>query len=60
MKWFSIEGIRKEIKRIRWAKKKDLWQSSGEVLLFTVFFGLFFVISEVGVSFFLKLIGIGA
>lgn len=60
LKWFSISGISKEVKRIRWPKRKELFGSSSEVLLFCVAFGVFFVVCELGVTFFLKLIGIGA
>ncbi len=60
LKWFSLSGISKEIKRIRWPKMKDLTENSGEVLLFCFFFGAFFVVAEFVVSFLLKLIGIGA
>ena len=28
LKWFSISGIRKEIKRIRWPKAKELFSNS--------------------------------
>lgn len=59
LKWFSISGIGKEIKRIRWPKKKDLGLNTAEVLIFCVFFGVFFVVCEFLVSFFLRLIGIG-
>ena len=50
LKWFSFSGISKEVKRIRWPKKEELGGNSVEVLIFCAFF----------VSFFLKLIGIGA
>ena len=60
LKWFSISGISKEVKRTRWPKPGNLANSSGEVLLFCLFFGLFFVGSEFLVTLFLKLIGIGA
>lgn len=60
LKWFSISGIAKEVKRIRWPKVKELVRYSSEVLLFCVFFGAFFVLCEFVVSYILKLIGIGA
>lgn len=58
MKWFSIAGIRSEVSRIRWPKGKDLLQSSGKVLLFTVAFALFFTLCEIIASGFLKFVGI--
>lgn len=60
LKWFSLSGIAKEVKRIRWPKTADLTNSSAEVILFCVFFGVFFVACEFVITFFLKLIGIGA
>ena len=42
LKWFSISGIRKEIKRIRWPKAKELFSNSLTVIVFTVLFGIFF------------------
>jgi len=58
--WFSISGIKKETKRIRWPKWKEIGSNTGEVLLFTVFFAVYFVLCELLVTYFLKLIGIGA
>lgn len=60
LKWFSLSGIFTEIKRIRWPKQDEIIHLSSIVLIFIVFFGIFFVISEAAVAFFLKLIGIGA
>ena len=60
LKWFSISGISKETKRVRWPKINDLSFTTAEVLIFCCFFALFFVASEFVVTFFLKLIGIGA
>ena len=57
-KWFSINGINKEIKKIRWPKPKDLLTSSVQVIIFTLFFGLFFVLCELLVSVVLKGIGV--
>ncbi len=59
MKWFSIDGIAKETKRVRWPNTKDLSSNTAEVLLFVLFFGVFFIVCEFGITFFLRLIGIG-
>jgi preprotein translocase SecE subunit len=59
-KTFSWSGIRKEAKRVRWPKRKDTVQNTGEVLIFTVFFALFFVGCDFLVQFLLKVLGIGA
>ena len=65
-RWFSIAGIRKEAKRVRWPKWKTegntagIGQNTGEVLIFTGFFALYFVFCEFIVTFVLRFIGIGA
>ena len=59
LKWFSLSGIFTEIKRIRWPKQNEVLHSSLVVVVFIVFFGAFFVISEATIAFFLRLIGIG-
>ena len=43
MNWFSIDGIVKEIKKIHWPSKKDLLESTVQVIAFTAFFILFFI-----------------
>ncbi|MBQ4343544.1 MAG: preprotein translocase subunit SecE [Erysipelotrichaceae bacterium] len=60
LKWFSLSGISKEIKRIRWPKVKDITEHTGEVLLFVFAFGAFFIASDLIITGILKLIGIGA
>ena len=59
LKWFSLSGIFTEIKRIRWPKQDEVLHSSLVVVVFIVFCGAFFVISEATIAFFLRLIGIG-
>ena len=39
--WFSIKGVRQEIKKISWLSKKELAYNSLVVLLFCFLFGLF-------------------
>lgn len=58
MRWFSLDGIVKEIKKIRWPQKQDLVTNSVQVILFTVFFGLFFIACEFVVSLILKYLGV--
>ena len=60
LKWFSLSGISKEIKRIRWPKTSDLTNHTLEVVLVCVFFGVFFVASEFVITLVLRLLGIGA
>ena len=59
-KTFSPSGIQKEIKRIRWSKAADTATSTGEVIIYTGFFALFFVLCDFIVTFLLRIIGIGA
>ena len=58
LNWLSISGIKKETKRIRWAKNKELFISFKEVMIFIVLFGIFFVLCEFIITFCLKYIGI--
>ena len=57
-KWFSIDGIMTEVKRIRWPKQKEMVKDSTTVIVFTVAFGIFFVIVQALVAAFLRVIGI--
>lgn len=65
-RWFSISGIIKEAKRVRWAKWKSepnnpgTFQNTVEVVIFTAFFALFFVACDFGISYLLRVLGIGA
>ncbi|MBN2876622.1 MAG: preprotein translocase subunit SecE, partial [Bacilli bacterium] len=45
--------------RIRWPKADELQHSTLVVIIFIVFFGIYFVISEAAIAFFLRMIGIG-
>ena len=58
LKWFSISGIRKEIKRIRWPKAKELFSNSLTVIVFTVLFGIFFFLCELVAGVFLSVVGL--
>ena len=64
--WFTIDGIKKEAKRVRWPKWKSegntpgIGQNLAEVLGFTGFFAAFFVFCDFIITFLLKFIGIGA
>lgn len=42
MKWFSLSGIVKEIKKIRWPHIGSLSENSIQVLIFTIGFGIVF------------------
>ena len=65
-RWFTIEGIRKEAKRVRWphwrseGNQAGILQNTAEVIIFVAFFALWFVVCEFIVTFILRGIGIGA
>lgn len=59
--WFSLEGIRKEIKgRIRWPKAHEMVEDSKTVISFVLLFALFFIVADFLIVMFLKALGIGA
>lgn len=55
--WFSIKGIRAEIKNITWLSKKELAKNSATVLLFCFIMGLFFFGGDAIVAAILKALG---
>lgn len=57
MKWFSIEGIRTEIKRIRWPKGEEFKTSLIDVLTFSFIMGAFFVVCDSVIAVFIRFIG---
>lgn len=57
MKWFSIEGIRTEVKRIRWPKGVEFKESIIDVLFFSIAMGLFFVLCDTVIAMVIRLIG---
>ena len=56
MDWFSIQGIRDEVRKINWPKRKELSRNTIIVLSFIVFFAAYFMLTEVIISWFLRLI----
>lgn len=59
MKWFSLSGISKEVKRIHWPKASDMVRNTAIVVGFIFVFAIFFLGIETLVSVVLKWIGIG-
>lgn len=55
--WFSLKGIRSEIKRISWLSKKQLAQNSAIVLLFCFVLGLYFFLGDAIIALALKTLG---
>lgn len=58
MKWFSMSGITTEVKRIRWPKSDEMLKNTMTVISVVVLFGIYFVIAQLIVTFFLQLIGV--
>jgi preprotein translocase subunit SecE len=61
--WFSWSGIRKEAKRVRWphlksegANNPGIVQNSGETIIFTAFFAVFFVLCDLLVTWLLTFV----
>ena len=47
---YSPKGIISELKNVTWPSFKGLMSSSGLVIVFTILFGLYFFICELGAS----------
>jgi len=47
-KFFS--GVKKEMGRVRWTNKKDLFKYSVATVVFVVFFGAFFYAIDFGIA----------
>ena len=54
--WFNLKGIRAEIKNVHWLTKKELFNNSLTVLVFTFVMGLFFFGGDAVIAFILKLL----
>lgn len=55
--WFSLKGIRSEIKKISWLSKKELAKNSAIVLVFCFVLGLYFFAGDAVIAFILKALG---
>jgi preprotein translocase SecE subunit len=58
MKWFSIKGIREEMKKTRWPNRKDMLKDVTTVLVFIGLFALFFEITSGVVLAILRVLGV--
>ena len=58
MKWFSISGIREEIKKIRWPKRKELAKDTYTAIMFMAAFAVYFVLADLIVSIVLRALGV--
>lgn len=57
--WFSIKGIRAEMKHITWLTKKELLKNTGIVVAFCVVFGAFFYLSDGIIALIFRMLRIG-
>jgi preprotein translocase subunit SecE len=55
--WFSIQGVRSEVKNVSWLSKKQLVLNSMTVLLFCFVMGLFFFGGDAVIATILKALG---
>ncbi len=55
--WFSIKGIRSEMKNVSWLSRKKLVLNSATVLLFCFIMGAFFMGADALVANILKALG---
>lgn len=58
LKWFSIEGILTEVKRVRWPKQKELFKDTSSVVALVTLFGIFFVLMQVVITYFITFVGV--
>ena len=56
--WFSIKGIRAEMKHVSWLSKKELIKNSSIVVIFCLVFGMFFMFSDAIIASIFKVLGI--
>ncbi|CAM4145492.1 preprotein translocase subunit SecE [Erysipelothrix inopinata] len=59
MSWFSIAGIKEEIRKIRWPNRKEMSRNTTIVITFVLFFVAYFFLTEFVLIRALKLLGIG-
>ena len=55
--WFSLKGIRSEIKKVSWLSKKQLAQNSAIVLLFCFVLGVYLFAGDGIIAFIFKALG---
>ena len=58
MEWFSLDGIRQEIKKIRWPRRNEMTKDTYIVIAFILIFALYFILSDFIVSLLLRLLGV--
>lgn len=60
MSWFTLAGIKEEVKKISWPKRKEVVSNTTIVIGFLLFFAAYFMLTEVVLVWALKnLIGVG-
>ena len=56
--WFSLKGMRQEIKNVHWLTKKELARDAFVVLAFTVILGVYFYGADALIALILKTLGL--
>lgn len=60
MSWFTLAGIKEEVKKISWPKRKEVVSNTTIVIGFLLFFAAYFMLTEVVLVWALKnLVGVG-
>ncbi|CAM3562576.1 preprotein translocase subunit SecE [Erysipelothrix sp. D19-032] len=59
MSWFTIAGIKEEIRKIHWPSRKELSSNTVIAISFILFFVVYFLFTEIVSIEALKLLGIG-
>ena len=60
MTWFTLAGIKAEIRKIRWPNKKEMASNTSIVIGFILFFAAYFILTEFVLVWALKnLVGVG-
>lgn len=60
MSWFTLAGVKEEIKKISWPKRSEMVSNTTIVIGFLLFFGAYFMLTEVVLVWLLKtLVGVG-
>lgn len=59
MSWFSIAGIKEEIRKITWPTRKEMSSNTTIVIGFILFFVGYFLLTEVVLVWALNLLGMG-
>lgn len=60
MKWFTIAGVKEEVRKIQWPSSKETRRNTVVAVSFILFFVAYFILTEFVLVWALRLLGIGA